>query len=158
MKAIKSVVTIILLLGMVHVIQAQSVALIPIERNHGPTFAKLETLGIRSEKIARAIDLASRQSGISQNFLIALMWTESAGKQHAVSSMGYKGLMQIPWPVYYEDANIIIGAHIFNEKMRQANSLENAICLYKGYKVGSERGLQQARKVLTLYDQLSEAS
>jgi len=30
--------------------------------------------------------------------------------------MGYKGLMQIPWPIYYTDANMIIGAHIFNEK------------------------------------------
>jgi hypothetical protein len=54
---------------------------------------------------------------------------------------------------------MIIGAHIFNEKMRIANrNVEKALCLYKGYPIGSERGLEQARKVLKLYDKLSEVS
>jgi hypothetical protein len=83
------------------------------------------------------------------------MFTESGGNKHAVSCKGYKGLMQIPHAVYYEDANLLIGARIFLEKMEQAdNNLEKAILLYKGYPIDSERGIQQARKVIRLYDKL----
>ena len=65
--------------------------------------------------------------------------------------------MQIPFAVYYADANMLIGAHIFNEKMVQAKGdVVKALCLYKGYPLGSERGIQQARKVLALYHRLKE--
>ena len=157
MKILKSIVSMLLLLGILFVVQAQGKMIIPITKNHNQTLTKLQALGINSEEIARSIDLASRQSGISQNFLIALMYTESTGNRKAISNMGYKGLMQIPWPIYYTDANMIIGAHIFNEKMRIANrNVEVALCLYKGYPIGSDRGLQQARKVLRLSEKLSE--
>ena len=160
MKILKSTVFMLLLLAMMFVVQEQQKMIIPILiQNHNATLAKLQTLGIDSKEIAHSIDLASQQSGISQNFLIALMYTESTGNPKAVSNLNYKGLMQIPWPVYYTDANMIIGAHIFNEKMRIANrNVEKALCLYKGYPIGSTRGLQQARKVLKLYDKLSEVS
>jgi soluble lytic murein transglycosylase-like protein len=83
------------------------------------------------------------------------MHTESTGNLKAISSLGYKGLMQIPHAVYYADANMLIGAHIFNEKMVQAKGdVVKALCLYKGYPIGSERGIQQARKVLALRDKL----
>lgn len=157
MKILKSIVFMLLLLGILFVVQAQGKMIIPITKNHNQTLTKLQALGINSEEIARSIDLASGQSGISQNFLIALMYTESTGNRKAISNMGYKGLMQIPWPIYYTDANMIIGAHIFNEKMRIANrNVEVALCLYKGYPIGSDRGLQQARKVLRLSEKLSE--
>ena len=150
----------LLLLAMMLVMQEQQKMIIPILiQNHNATLAKLQTLGIDSKEIAHSIDLASQQSGISQNFLIALMYTESTGNPKAVSNLNYKGLMQIPWPVYYTDANMIIGAHIFNEKMKLANrNVEKAILLYKGYPIGSTRGLQQARKVLRLCEKLSEVS
>lgn len=83
------------------------------------------------------------------------MWTESSGKLKAKSVSGYSGLMQTPHGVYYADANMIIGAHIFNEKMKQANNnLILALCLYKGYGGTTERGVQQAKKVLALRDRL----
>lgn len=63
--------------------------------------------------------------------------------------------MQTPHGVYYADANMIIGAHIFNEKMKQANGdIIKALLLYKGYPIGSERGVMQAKKVLALRDRL----
>lgn len=160
MKMLKSTVFMLLLLAMMFVVQEQQRLIVPVSlQNHNLTLMKLQTLGIDSKEIARSIDLASQQSGISQSFLIALMYTESTGNPKAVSSLNYNGLMQIPWPVYYADANMLIGAHIFNEKMRIANrNVEKAILLYKGYPIGSERGLQQARKVLKLYDKLSEVS
>ena len=160
MKTLKSAVFMLLLLAMMFVMQEQQKMIIPIIiQNHNATLAKLQMLGVNSKEIAHSIDLASQQSGISQNFLIALMYTESTGNPKAVSNLNYKGLMQIPWPVYYTDANMIIGAHIFNEKMRITNrNVEKALCLYKGYPLNSEKGLQQARKVLKLYDKLSEVS
>ena len=160
MKILKSTVFMLLLLAMMFVMQEQQRLIVPVSlQNYNLTLTKLQTLGIDSKEIARSIDLASQQSGISQSFLIALMYTESTGNPKAVSGLNYRGLMQIPWPVYYTDANMIIGAHIFNEKMRIANrNVEKALCLYKGYPIGSERGLQQARKVLKLYDKLSEVS
>ena len=157
MKTLKSVVFMLLLFAMMYVVQEQIKMVIPIAQRSNPTLVKLQSIGINSEEIARSVDLASLQSGLSQNFLIALMYTESTGNPKAISSLGYNGLMQIPWPVFYPDANMITGAHIFNEKMVLANkNLEKAICLYKGYKVGSKRGLQQVRKVLKLCERLSE--
>jgi soluble lytic murein transglycosylase-like protein len=80
------------------------------------------------------------------------MYTESTGNKFAVSCKGYKGLMQIPHNVFYEDANLLIGARIFLEKMQLANNnMENAVALYKGYPINSDRGKQQAKKVLSLY-------
>lgn len=161
MKTLKSTVFLLLLLVMMFVVQQQEKMITPVLKQNESivTLTKLRTLGINSKEIAQSVDLASVQSGISQNFLIALMFTESAGNKRAISSLNYKGLMQIPYPVYYADANMLIGAHIFNEKMKIANrDVEKALCLYKGYPIGSKRGLQQARKVLRLCQKLSEVS
>lgn len=146
-----------ILLAMSALVQAQSKLIVPIQIANPVTLTKLRSVGVNSEKVARAVDLASYQTGISPDFLIALMHSESTGNTKAVSSKGYKGLMQIPYAVYYADANMLIGAHIFNEKMKQANGdVVKALCLYKGYPLGSERGLQQARKVLAMCKRLKE--
>jgi soluble lytic murein transglycosylase-like protein len=147
-----------ILLALSVLVQAQNKLIIPIQITKSEaTLMKLQTVGINSEKMAKAIDLASQQTGLSSEFLIALMHTESTGNIKAVSSKGYRGLMQIPFAVYYADANMLIGAHIFNEKMQQADGdVVKAILLYKGYPLGSERGLQQAKKVLALYHKLKE--
>lgn len=140
-----------------NVINLQQRLIIPVKlwQNENTTLIKLQSLGIDSEKIALGIDMASKQTGLSPEFLIALMFTESRGKEKAVSNMGYKGLMQIPYPIYYSDANILIGAHIFNEKMKIVNNdMRKALCLYKGYPINSERGIQQANKVIKIYAKL----
>lgn len=83
------------------------------------------------------------------------MYTESSGNTKAVSRSGYKGLMQIPFGVYHADANVLIGAHIFKEKMKIANGdIIKALLLYKGYPLDSTRGIMQARKVIALRDRL----
>lgn len=147
-----------ILLALSVLVQAQNKLIIPIQiTTSEATLIKLQSIGIDSENLAEAVNIASKQSGISSEFLIALMHTESTGNTRAVSSKGYKGLMQIPYAVYYADANMLIGAHIFNEKMVQAKGdVVKAILLYKGYPLGSERGLQQAKKVLALYHKLKE--
>jgi len=155
-KLIQICSLLMILLAMSILIQMQSKLIIPIRLTKSETtLIKLQTVGIDSEKVAKAVDLASKQSGISPEFLIALMYSESTGNTKAISSKGYKGLMQIPHAVYYADANMLIGAHIFNEKMQQAEGdIVKALLLYKGYPLNSERGLQQARKVMALYNRL----
>lgn len=105
--------------------------------------------------LASSIKFSSERCDLSPEFVIALMQTESNFKSKAISSKGYKGLMQIPYAVYDPDSNILIGCKIFVEKMRLANGdTIKAICLYKGYEVGTKRGIEQANKVLRLYSEL----
>lgn len=121
------------------------------------TLEKLRFVGINSVKIAQAVELASKQSGLSTDLLIALMYTESEGNVMAVSCKGYKGLMQIPDAVFYPDANMLIGAHIFNEKMKiTKRNVKKALCLYKGYPIGSKRGEKKAHQVLVLKNKLEK--
>lgn len=130
--------------------------MVPIQLKKEPCKieAKMEKMGY-PKHLASAISLASSRTGLETDFLIALMQTESGFRENAISSKGYKGLMQIPHAVYEPDANILIGATIFNEKMRIAKgNLLEAICLYKGYGHGSERGIQKAREVVDLYRKL----
>jgi soluble lytic murein transglycosylase-like protein len=157
MKKIQWFLLILLPLIYAHLYTLQNSLFIPVRivDQKTVTLEQLELIGIKSKHLAQSIEMVSKQSGLSQEFLIALMFTESTGNLKAVSSKGYKGLMQIPHAVYYADANLLIGAHIFNEKMKQTNGdVVKALCLYKGYPIGSDRGLMQARKVLSLRDKL----
>lgn len=158
-KIVRIFLLILLPLIYTHLYVLQTGLLVPIQitPQKSQTMEKLRSIGLDSniEQIAKSVEIASKQSGISPEFLIALMYSESTGNIKAVSNKGYNGLMQIPQKVHYADANVLIGAHIFNEKMRQANNdLVVALCLYKGYPVGSSRGIMQARKVLALRDRL----
>ena len=120
-----------------------------------PTLEKLRFVGIDSLVIAESVDIAAKRSKLSKEFLIALMYTESEGHIMAKSCKGYKGLMQIPDNVYYPDANMLIGAHKFNEKMKIAKrDVIKALCLYKGFPVGSDEGKEAAKSVLRLQKRL----
>ena len=67
----------------------------------------------------------------------------------------YKGLMQIPYAVYYSDANILIGTRILREKLNSAGGdMTKAILMYKGYPLDSPRGHEQVRKVFALYHKI----
>ena len=129
---------------------------LPIYETVSAAETKLVRLaGEKKRHLAGSFSVASKLSGLSVEFLISLSSTESNFNVWAVSSKGYKGLMQIPHAVYYPDANIIIGAHIFNEKMRIANgNLKKAICLYKGYDYDTDYGRRKAELVITLYKKL----
>ncbi len=119
-----------------------------------PAEKALSKIGIKSDKLAVSYDMVSRKMGISQEMLIALTYTESNFNPNAVSSKGYRGLMQIPVHLTSQDAHIFEGANIFKDKLRITNgNVRRAIALYKGYGNHS-KGLQQADKVLLLYNRL----
>jgi soluble lytic murein transglycosylase-like protein len=147
----------LVLTGMLWVTVLQTQMIVPIQLTEQKNIIslKLKKMGASSEKLPAAFELASKQTGLSTDFLMALIQTESNFNERAISSKGYKGLAQIPHAVYYPDANILIGAHIFNEKMRIANgNVVKAICLYKGFEYDSRRGKDKAKSVLDLYSKL----
>jgi len=130
--------------------------IIPISPPISSAKIALSKMGIKSEKLASSYDMATNSTGISQEMLIALTYTESNFKQKAVSSKNYKGLMQIPYPLWHSDTNILVGAHILNEKIRISNGdIRKAIALYKGYG-NTAKGLQKADEVLILYNKLKD--
>ena len=153
-KFFRSLTLTMVLLSATFVFYLQMSVRIPITiTTNETTMKKLQYVGVNSTEIAKAVKIASDQTNISEEFIIALVFTESSGDVHAVSCKGYNGLMQIPQKVFYPDANVIIGSRIFLEKMKIANNnVEKAIILYKGYEIGSKRGREQAKKVLVIYD------
>ncbi|MFA5355270.1 MAG: transglycosylase SLT domain-containing protein [Candidatus Paceibacterota bacterium] len=104
-----------------------------------------------SQKILSSVNMASSLTGLSNRFLVALMFSESSFNQRAVSSKSYHGLMQIRWPIYDPDVNVLSGAKTFVDKLKQTDGdYLKAICLYKGWPESSREGQQQARKVMIL--------
>lgn len=85
------------------------------------------------------------------------MHSESSFNVQAVSSKSYQGLMQIPWKIPYPDVNVLIGAKIFNDKLKQANGdYRKALVLYKGWAINHPEGNRQADKVIRLARKLKE--
>jgi len=108
-------------------------------------------------KVTQAISLASQQTGLSPELLMALMFTESTFKQNIVSNKNYQGLMQIPWKIYWEDANTLTGARILLEKLSLTKgNIKDALVLYKGWKLHDKKGEYEADKVITLARHLKE--
>jgi len=85
-------------------------------------------------ELSIAVTNASAMTGISPELLVALVKTESEFKYAAVSSKGYKGLMQTPWATMkWADVDILYGAKILQEKLKFSNNdLKLALALYKG--------------------------
>jgi len=118
------------------------------------TAQKMQDLGF-PKTLATSVVFAAQRENLEPDFLVALIFTESNFDVKAVSSKGYRGLMQIPHKIYDPDTNILIGAKIFNEKLMMAKGdTVRAIILYKGYGDNYAKGKIQAEKVLSLYHRL----
>lgn len=106
------------------------------------------------KQLAEAVRHAAGVTKLPRELLVALMYTESTFKENAVSDRQYKGLMQIPQEIPYPDANILVGAHILEEKMRLAKGdVHLALSMYKGGKHKSQ-ARQQAAHTLGVYERL----
>lgn len=99
-----------------------------------------------TEHLVRATFEASRQVGIDPLLILAVMAVESRFNPIAESEFGAKGLMQII-PKYHWDKveelggvqamldpmnNILIGARILKQYIRQSGSVESALQTYNG--------------------------
>ena len=156
------IITILLILALTYQVQDIASLIHPVKaqetRQNRLQMAAIEMgMGDPGAKTLKAIEIASEQTGLSEPFILALVFTESGCNPKAVSRKGYKGLLQIPYAVYYEDANILIGARIFMDKLRiTKGNFKKAVIIYKGYKLTDQRGHQQADKVLKLTKQIKE--
>jgi soluble lytic murein transglycosylase-like protein len=89
---------------------------------------------------------AAQSYGMSPTLLLSLFITESELNHRARSTLNYKGIAQIPQTLP-ANQNIMKGAEILREKMREANSTEQAIGLYKGFGFATNA---HTRKVMRL--------
>jgi len=154
----------IIILFMVSVFQMVSVSSMvhpmldqPQKQNKLQSAAIKVGIGNPGETILAAVAAAAQQTGLSQELLLSLMYSESSFKPNAVSSKQYQGLMQIPWKIPYQDVNVLIGAKIFTEKLKQTNGdYRKAVTLYKGWAIDHPEGRRQADKVIVLARKLKE--
>jgi hypothetical protein len=111
----------------------------------------------RVDLLAEAVRNAARATHLPRDLLIALIFTESTFKEHAVSEKSYKGLMQIPQEIPYADANILVGARILEDKMRLAKGdLRTALAMYKGGK-DKPQARRYASHTIGLYMRLKDS-
>jgi len=162
MNIIKSVLLVLLLFVFCFQSVMASQILIPVSVINVEKDLRIERalsiVGVskNKEKIANAIKTASNEHNLTPEFIIALIHTESTFDKYAVSSKNYNGYMQIPYSLYDARENIMIGSRIMREKLILTNGdLLLAICLYKGWgKNPPKQGLDQARRVINLYNKL----
>jgi soluble lytic murein transglycosylase-like protein len=112
-------------------------------------------LGDPGDKVLKAVSMASKQTGLSESFLLSLMYSESSFDPKAISSKHYQGLMQIPPSNNHlhqeEDVNTLIGAKILLRKLDATKgNIRSAIVLYKGWPIDHPEGKRQADKVMRL--------
>lgn len=149
-------ITTIIATVVVSVMQSQLIIPIKIQEQTKQTESKMKKMGFPM-MLASSIDSAASKTNLSPEFLVALMHSESGFDKKAISRKGYKGLMQVPYSIYDEDVNTLIGAKIFEEKLALTRgNMVDAIILYKGYANDRMRGKKQAEKVIRLYHQLKE--
>ena len=90
-------------------------------------------------------------SQIDENLVLSIIKTESSFNKKAVSSKNYKGLMQIPYPLWTAASNITAGVDILKEKLALTNgNMIEALILYKGCKYERKKGLERANEVLEI--------
>lgn len=107
-------------------------------------------------KISSGIRLAEQVTGTKPKMTAAILATESEFVKTAKSPKGYKGLMQTPVATYYEEVDILYGAMIFQEKLRNANGdTLRALALYKGG--DNPAAWKEARKTMALYIKLKNS-
>jgi len=95
--------------------------------------------------------------GISPYLIIALMETESNYDLKAISSAGYKSLMQTPSSSGYADVDTLHGIRILQDKLGIVNGkLDQGLLQYGGFRDFPERGKPYVLKVLRLYAVLQE--
>ena len=117
----------------------------------------LTKLGCPSSKLqsmSTAIIKGADDINVDPKLIAALVRTESDFDMTAVSSKGYKGLMQTPVATkQWADVDILIGCKILQEKMGYAKGdMRHALALYKGG--NNPMAKRQAEEVIALYKQI----
>lgn len=112
----------------------QPVASIPSTNRAQVALVKVGAPRNKINDLSRAVTGASAMTSLSPELIVALMKTESEFNYRAVSSKGYRGLMQTPWAsMKWAEVDILYGSKILQEKLKFSNNnLQLALALYKG--------------------------
>ncbi len=130
----KSIIAICLLFSIVFVFKFWMLIIpITIENKKDVIVSKLKVEYGITDKIAKAIYLAHELSGYNPMFIAELALSESEFNNNAVSSVGYKGIMQTPTRTGYVEADVVHGVAILMDKFKESKgNILVAIALYKG--------------------------
>jgi len=104
--------------------------------------------------LSKSIKLASDATNINDKIITSLMFTESNFRKKAISSKGYKGLMQTEKASFgYSEVDTLMGAKVLQEKLRiSKGNLHRALALYKGG--NNPQARKQASEVIKVYKTL----
>lgn len=124
---------------------------------------KVRKIDSINPRIVNGIYLTSKGTGFSTEFLVALVESESEFKINARSKKGYKGLLQTPTATGYPEVDILHGACILQDKLKETKgNFKSALILYKGggknkhsrkYKVAKK----QVEELLCLYGKVKNS-
>lgn len=120
------------------------------------TLIRLGCPSSTTRQMAIAILEGSGKINVDPHLIAALIRTESDFDKSAVSSKGYKGLMQTPVATKeWEDVDVLIGCKILEEKLKYAKGdLQLALALYKGG--NNPEAHRLAKKVIELYKEIKD--
>lgn len=123
-----------------------------------PTEKALVSLGAPKKDIkelTKAVRVASQVTNFSEKLVVALIYTESTFNKNAISSKGYKGLMQTPTATFkYPVVDVMHGASILRDYYNVTGNLEDALTLYKGGYLTNKAARIYAKETIRVYQQL----
>jgi len=107
------------------------------------------------KELTRAVKIASSATHFHERLTVALIYTESTFKKDAISSKGYKGLMQTPTATFrYPVVDVMHGMSILREYYNSTGNLEDALTLYKGGKLTNTTARLYAKETIKVYHDL----
>jgi len=107
------------------------------------------------KELTRAVKIASSATSFHERLCVALMYTESTFKKDAISSKGYKGLMQTPTATFkYAAVDTLHGMSILRDYYNITGNLEDALTLYKGGKLTNVTARVYAKETIRVYRDL----
>ena len=132
----------------------QPVTSVPTTNRAQIALTKVGAPANKINDLSRAVAGASAMTNLSPELIVALVKTESEFNYKAVSSKGYKGLMQTPWATLkWAEVDILYGSKILQEKLKYSNNdLQLALALYKGG--DNEMAHRYANETLRVYRSL----
>jgi soluble lytic murein transglycosylase-like protein len=152
----KAVIGLLLLVNIVLFGRMDRMAMPVVSAESGAVILLVETFKI-SERLAHIIYRASRDYNLNPVFVATLIYTESSFNPVAISSKGYKGILQTPSMSGFVDVDIRHGLSIFKDKLRIANGdVARAVALYKGG--DNLLAKTQANQMLNLYQGFARKS
>ena len=106
------------------------------------------------KELSLAVESAAKLTNICPVLITVLMYTESTFKKDAISSKGYKGLMQTDWATMkWADVDTLYGVKMLTEKLEYSKGdLHLAIALYKGGNNNASKNFADA--TLKLYSSI----